>query len=218
MLPKVIVFARAPAPGAVKTRLQAALSAGAAAELHIAMVTDLVVQLKQLRPAVDLELHTSEATDAFSFLDVPKRVQKPGDLGERLRAAVINGLREESRPAVLVIGSDSPTVPLAYIHDLLATTTDVAIGPASDGGYYAILCRRAHPQMFSGITWSGPATAAETATSMRKCGFTVALGPEWYDVDTPADLQRLAGDPNLGSATRRALQGAAHVLTGCGSA
>ena len=213
MCPKLIVFARAPRPGAVKTRLQASISAAAAAELHSAMVTDLVIRLKQLCPAVDVELHTSEATDAFSSLDVPKRVQKAGDLGQRLRAAIVEGLDEERRPAVLVMGSDSPTVPLDNIHDLLATSTDVAIGPASDGGYYAILCRRAHAEMFSGVTWSGPATAAETANSMQRCGFTVGLGPEWYDVDTPADLRRLAGDPNLGSATRRALEAAAHVLS-----
>src|SRR5579884_4259307 len=134
MCPKLIVFARAPRPGAVKTRLQASISAAAAAELHSAMVTDLVIRLKQLCPAVDVELHTSEATDAFSSLDVPKRVQKAGDLGQRLRAAIVEGLDEERRPAVLVMGSDSPTVPLDNIHDLLATSTDVAIGPASDGG------------------------------------------------------------------------------------
>ena len=206
MRPKLIVFARAPKPGAVKTRLKTALSADVAAELHIAMVTDLIMQLQQLRPAVDLELHTSEPTDAFSFRDVVTRVQAPGDLGERLRAAIVEALDEERRPAVLVMGSDSPTVPLAHIHELLATAADVAIGPASDGGYYAILCRQAHPEMFSGVTWSAPTTAAETANAMQECGFTVALGPEWYDIDTPADLRRLADDPNLGSATRRALQ------------
>ena len=88
---------------------------------------------------------------------------------------------------------------------------DVAIGPASDGGYYAIVCRKAHSNMFDGVTWSAPTTAAETVQAVKKCGFTVALGPEWYDVDTPADLQRLATDTNLGSATRSALQAAARL-------
>jgi hypothetical protein len=211
MRPKLIVFARAPKPGAVKTRLKTALSADAAAGLHIAMVTDLILQLRQLSPAVDLELHTCEPTDAFSFLNVATRVQAPGDLGERLYAAILEGLENEGRPAVLVMGSDSPTVPLSHIHELLATSADVAIGPASDGGYYAILCRRAHPKMFSGITWSASTTLTDTRNAMQQCGFTVALGQEWYDIDMPDDLQRLANDPNLGAATRRALQAAAHL-------
>lgn len=209
MLPKLIVFARAPRPGAVKTRLSAIMSAASAAALHLAMVTDLIAQLQRLRPAVDIELHTAEPTDAFSFPDVVTRIQVPGTLGDRLRAAIVEALDREERPAVLVIGSDSPTIPLEHIHQLLLTHADVALGLASDGGYYAILCRRAHRNMFEGVTWSATTTAAQTVEAMRKCGLTVALGPEWYDIDRPSDLQRLANDPNLGSATRRALEAAA---------
>jgi rSAM/selenodomain-associated transferase 1 len=211
MRPKVIVFARVPKAGAVKTRLGAVMSAASAAGLHLAMVTDLIRQLQQLHPGVDLELHTSEPTDAFSFLDVVTRVQVSGTLGDRLLAAIFEALEQERRPAVLIIGSDSPTLPLAHIHELLATEADAAIGPASDGGYYAIVCRKAHVKMFDGVTWSVRTTAAETVQAMQKCGFTVALGPEWYDIDTPADLQRLATDTNLGSATRTALQAAARL-------
>lgn len=172
------------------------------------MVSDLLLRVRQLRSGVDLELHTCEPTDAFSGLDVVTRAQAAGGLGERLYAGITEALNE-GRPAVLVMGSDSPTVPLAHIDELLATCTDVAIGLSSDGGFYAILCRRADPQMFSGITWSGPDTAAETIRAMRQCGLTVALGQEWYDVDTPDDLQKLARDPALGSATRRVLEAAA---------
>jgi rSAM/selenodomain-associated transferase 1 len=211
MRPKLVVFARTPQPGAVKTRLSAVLSAASAAALHAAMVTDLIAQLQTLRPAVEIELHTTEATDAFSFPHVVMRVQAAGSLGERLGAAIVEALDAEGRPAVVVMGSDSPTVPLAYIQSLLATEADVAIGPASDGGYYAIACRRAHPNMFDGVTWSAPTTEDETVAAIEKCGLTVARGPEWYDIDTPADLQRLANDPNLGAATRRALQTAAYL-------
>ena len=121
MGPKVIVFAKSPKAGAVKTRLGAVMSAASAAGLHFAMVTDLIGQLQQLHPAVDLELHITEPTDAFSFLHVVTRVQVPGTLGERLLAAILDALERERRPAVLVMGSDSPTIPLTHIHELLAT-------------------------------------------------------------------------------------------------
>src|SRR5688500_17658364 len=176
------------------------------------MVTDLITRLQQLQPTVDLELHTNEPTDAFPLAGIATKLQASGNLGDRLRAALAEGL-EGGAPAVLVIGSDSPTVPLEHISDLLfGTTADVALGPASDGGFYAILCRRTHPALFAGVAWSASTTWAEAAEAMRRCGFTVALGSEWYDVDTPADLSTLARDPNLGSATRRALESAAHLL------
>jgi glycosyltransferase A (GT-A) superfamily protein (DUF2064 family) len=93
---------------------------------------------------------------------------------------------------------------------LRMTPPDVAIGPASGGGYYAILCRRAHKEMFSGITWSTLTTAAETANAMQECGFTVALGPAWYDIVTPA-YKDWRTTRILGSATHRALRAAAHL-------
>ena len=160
----------------------------------------------------DVEPHTTEPTDAFSFPHVITPLQATGSLGDRLGAGTVEALDGEGRPAVIVMGSHSPTVPLAHIHEWLATKADVAIGPASDGGYYAIACRKAHPSMFDGVTWSAPTTAAtETVGAVQKCGLTLAPGPEWYDIDTPAGPQKLATDPNLGPAMRRALQVAAHL-------
>ncbi len=210
MRPIVIVFARAPHPGTVKTRLTVTLSPECAMALHVAMVTDLTNRLQQLRPTVDLELHTNEPTSAFQFTELTIRIQARGDLGHRLYASIAEAL-DAGRPAVLILGSDSPTVPLAHFSAMLATDADVTLGPASDGGFYAILCRRAHPEMFAGVAWSSPASCAETANGVRRCGLTLATGPEWYDIDTPADLCKLAHDPNLGSATRDVLAAAGHL-------
>ena len=207
MRPKIIVFARAPQPGTVKTRLTGVLSPESAAALHSAMVTDLVSRLQRLRPVVDLEVHTNVPTSVFRFPDVRVQTQVHGDLGQRLFAAISEGL-QSGRKAVLVMGSDSPTVPLAHISAILDSTADVVLGPASDGGFYAILCRRMHPEMFAGVTWSASTTCAQAADALRKCGFAVETGREWYDVDTPADLRTLAEDPNLGPATRFVLDGA----------
>lgn len=211
MCPKVVVFARAPQRGTVKTRLSKALCPDSAVALHVAMVSDLIQRLERLRPAVDLELHTNIPTDAFDFPGVPLRAQASGDLGMRLYKALEEGLRCGS-PAVLILGSDSPTVPISHISDMLASDSDVVLGPASDGGFYAICCRRAHHAMFKGVTWSASTTCAETAEAISQCGLTLRIGASWYDIDTPEDLRRLALDANLGSATRDVLRQTGHVL------
>ena len=209
MCPKLVVFAKAPHPGTVKTRLIPRMCPESAAALHLAMATDLLNRLEQLRPFFDLELHTNEPTRAFSGL--PIRTQAPGDLGVRLYAALAEGLRS-GRPAVLVMGSDSPTVPLSHISDMLATNDDVVLGPTSDGGFYAILCRRAHPEMFRGVTWSSGTTCADTVAAVLRSGLTLSIGGTWYDIDTPEDLSRLAQDPDIGAATRDALRAAGSLL------
>jgi rSAM/selenodomain-associated transferase 1 len=205
MAPLLIVFAKAPTRGAVKMRLTTLLSAELAREIHLAMVKDLLHRLQAVRTEMDVELHTDTATDEWAAAGIGQDLQTPGGLGERLRSAMERALRS-GRPAVCILGSDSPTVPLSHLSELLKTNTDVALGPASDGGFYAILCRRVHPRMFDGVTWSAAATCRETTEAARRSGLTVALGPPWYDVDTPGDLQVLLHDPNLGPATRAALE------------
>ena len=73
----------------------------------------------------------------------------------------------------------------------------VVLGPAADGGYYAISCRRTHPGMFDGVEWSGPRALQGTVRAARQCGLTVTLGDTWFDIDTPDDLVRLARSPSL---------------------
>jgi glycosyltransferase A (GT-A) superfamily protein (DUF2064 family) len=100
-------------------------------------------------------------------------------------------------PQVVIAGSDSPTLPGAHIQALLGSPADVALGPAEDGGYYAIAMRRTHPDMFCGVPWSAADTLRATATACRASGLTVDLGPRWFDIDSPADLIRLLSDPSL---------------------
>ncbi|MCL6506193.1 MAG: DUF2064 domain-containing protein [Bryobacteraceae bacterium] len=85
----------------------------------------------------------------------------------------------------------------------LRAAADVALGPADDGGFYAIAMRRADPHMFHGVRWSGPETLAETVRAIERCGLSVELGPPWYDVDTVQDLARLAASPLLPPRTAR---------------
>lgn len=193
--PSIILFAKAPVPGRVKTRLRG-LNPAAAARLHAAFVRDAFEMLRSFEPRADLELHTDVPTDEWNDLKVSRFLQAGGDLGARLLAALQAGLAA-GRPQVIVVGSDSPTLPASHLARLLDSASDVALGPAEDGGFYAIACRRTHPRMFAGVTWSGPRTLEETVRAARACGLGVELGEPWFDVDTVEDLRRLAASPDL---------------------
>ena len=74
---------------------------------------------------------------------------------------------------------------------LLESTTDVTLGPTLDGGYYGIACRKIRPSMLNGVRWSSSDALHDTICAVERCGLSHALGPEWFDVDTPDDLGRL---------------------------
>ena len=186
----IILFAKSPEPGRVKTRLADRLGAEAAARLYEAFVRDVLETLYSLAGAADLELHTDIPTDAWPEAAVPRRLQAEGDLGAKMFHALERALRE-GRPRAMIAGSDAPTLPAGHVEKLLASDADVALGPTEDGGYYAIGCQRVHPAMFDGVRWSQPSSLEETARAARACGLTVVLGESWFDVDGPEDLERL---------------------------
>jgi len=191
MRPVLILFAKAPVAGRVKTRLVPPLTYEEAAHLHTAFAADTIDLLQQLRDVADIELHTDIPTDAWAHCRVPQRLQCEGDLGLKLLQALAGALTA-GRPRALIVGSDSPTLPLAHLHELMESNADVAVGPTDDGGFYAICCRKVHPAMFAGVEWSAPSTLRQTIEAAAKCGLSVKTGSPWYDIDTAADLDRLA--------------------------
>lgn len=137
------------------------------------------------------------------------RLQPEGSLGERLVSAFRNAFREGVGRAV-ALGSDHPTLPadiLPHAFRALATT-DLALGPVRDGGYYAIGLRRAAwpaaKGLFSGAPWSEPTLCEWTRARAAELGLDRTELPVWYDVDRPEDLTRMVRDLREGSATARA--------------
>lgn len=196
MRPVSILFAKAPIPGRVKTRLTPPLTSEQAATLHDAFTRDIVQKLAEWESCSRVELHTDVDWDAWKSLGVSMRRQSGGDLGEKmLNAALTAGL-----PA-LIVGSDAPTLPIFHLDTLISRSEDVVLGPTDDGGYYAIFMRRTHPDMFRGVAWSTRTALADTIRAVQRTGLTVATGERWFDVDTGADLDRLRNAANLPQAT-----------------
>lgn len=203
--PAIAVFARAPIPGRVKTRLIGPLSAEQSCELHRAFVRDTWAMLADLAAPSALRLYTDSPHEEWSALAGPAvRLQKGEQLGERMLNC-FQELLEEGRTPLMILGSDNPTLPAT----VLAPWTELLrrwpalLGPAEDGGYYAVGCRAPHPRMFEGVEWSSPQTLAQTESSLRRCGLPPAFLAPWYDVDKPEDLTRLAAEPSLPSHTKR---------------
>jgi len=205
MRPVIVLFAKAPLAGHVKTRLSPPLPPDLAARLHDAFVRDTLESLDSLDKSADLELHTDIPTDAWADIAVPRKLQHEGDLGLKMLQAFDDALKA-GRERVMIVGSDSPTLPASHLDLLLRAPDDVALGPTLDGGFYAIACTRIHPRMFDGVVWSAPDTLNRTVCAIRECGLSVAQGGAWYDVDTPGDLERLASDARLSQRTAAVIE------------
>lgn len=187
------VFAKAPIPGTVKTRLSPPLTPEHAAGLHAALLEDTLHRTA----ALEMAHYLACAPDARQpFLNACARrygarviTQGAGDLGDRMRRVVTTLLKRHSK--VLLIGSDSPTLPLEFITDAedRLTTVDLVLGPSEDGGYYLLGQRRLFPEIFRGVAWGGADVLRTTLAKLDRS--RVELLPPWYDVDRPEDLDRL---------------------------
>lgn len=193
----VIVFARAPTPGQVKTRLAPRLGDWGAARLQ-ARLTRLAVRTALAARCGRVELHgTPRSRNGFfrnieNQLHVRLRQQRGSDLGERMRRALQAALRRHR--GVILIGSDCPALEardLRRAARLLCGGCDAVLGPAEDGGYVLIALKRVPPGLFDGVAWGGPRVYADTRKKLSGRRWR-ALRMLW-DVDRPADLERLKG-------------------------
>jgi len=192
----VVVMAKRPVPGKTKTRLCPPLTPLEAAELYEALLRDtigLVSSLRGIELAIAITPRTAvEQMGTFAPRGARILAVEGADIGECLVGAM-GLLFSEGFTRVVAVNSDGPTLPAEYIERAVAmlTDSDVVLGPAEDGGYYLIGLRQTQPGLFADIAWSSSRVAAQTLERAAAAGLTVAQLPSWYDVDTPAELERL---------------------------
>ncbi len=200
---RILVFARAPVAGEVKTRLIPALGAEGAMRLYGAMARQCIATAVQaLSGAVQLWCAPG-VTHAFfaqaqAEWGVSLHAQADGDIGLRMSAALRAALGEAD--AVLLIGSDVPSITVDDITAALAALAagrDAVFVPTLDGGYALIGLRRHDPRLFESIAWSTPQVMAQTRERLCELAWDWLELPVRWDVDEEADLAQLAADPKL---------------------
>jgi glycosyltransferase A (GT-A) superfamily protein (DUF2064 family) len=175
---RVIVFARTPRAGRVKTRLVPLLGEQGAARLHARLLR------RALTTALEADLGPVELWTT--------RRQRGADLGARMHHAFARSLRRAER--VVLIGSDCPALrgsDLRKAARWLAGGADAVFAPAEDGGYALIALRRVSPRLFDGVEWGGAQVMVQTRARLTTLGWRWRELPEVWDVDRPEDYRRL---------------------------
>ncbi len=191
----LLIFAKYPHPGTVKTRLANRIGDETATKLYSAFTEITLQRIRKISkkdciiyfsPSQDESLFRSWLGEQFQFLP-----QCDGVLGERFIHAFSRLLPEYKN--VIALGSDSPDLPLDYIQRSIDSfkENEAVIGPSSDGGYYLIGLKNSRPELFKEIPWSTPEVYERTLAKAMVLGLSMKMLPPWYDIDTLVDLHRL---------------------------
>lgn len=208
---RILIMAKAPIPGAVKTRLR--LDPEDAAGLQKAFILDTVEKARRIAPTTVAGAPGNKLDLIRPLLprDVDLVPQPGGDLGKRMLSAV-QGLFGLSPEPVIVLGTDAPTLPEREMLDSARAleSHDLSVVGSADGGYVLLGLRRPTKAVFAGIEWSTGSVYRQTLARAGARGLSVHEGRTWYDVDEPDDLRRLHADlqdrPDLAPRTTRALR------------
>lgn len=199
----LVVFAKLPEPGTVKTRLTTLLTPTEAAQLYEAFLHDSLDAYAQLDADVRLYLAPSDCPVPEEF--TPDGVSMHTQRGDGLGARMLNAFVETfvaGYERVFIIGTDHPTLPLVFVErgfEELLTPLSIVLGPSDDGGYYLLGMNEVYPQLFEGMAYSHPDVFAQTLERAESTGAAVSVLPSWYDVDTPDALRRLVADLAAGA-------------------
>ena len=196
----LIVFARQPVAGRVKTRLAASLGAKVATKVY-AHLLDRAIEIATQSKFSTRYLYTSDRQEVTYFhqrLDANEwhvREQCVGNIGQRMSDAIGEALIEHA--FVVLIGSDvadNSVEDLNAAFDALSSSENrVVFGPSADGGYWLIGSSKPCPEVFCNIPWSTSDVAQMTLRRLRANGVEVILTAERHDVDETSDLRFLRG-------------------------
>jgi glycosyltransferase A (GT-A) superfamily protein (DUF2064 family) len=208
----IAIMAKAPRSGRVKTRLSPLLTPDEARDLGCCFLRDMTDNLALAAREAGIDPHIafapagSEAAFAtvvapgtgFVLADGSHPAPAGVDGFGRCLFQAAHALHQAGYGAVGLLNSDSPTLPTALLvraTRLVAERPDrVVLGPSDDGGYYLIVMRAPHAEVFRGIDWSTDRVAAQTRTQAEQAGLELIDLAAWYDVDDAAGLHRLVAD------------------------
>ena len=209
----LIVFAKKPETGKVKTRLVPPLSYEEAKELYLCFIKDSLIQYWRLSKELYFDIFLA-VTPEGSFgdfedlirgiseeMDIKPEInlltQSGQDLGSRMFHAFTSVMSAKYDEAV-VIGTDHPTLPDDYLRQSFSAldqeTLDAVIGPAEDGGFYLLGLKRVQLDYFNDIPWSTGKVLDHTLKKFTEKRISFHLLPKWYDVDDRSSLSKMIND------------------------
>jgi len=206
----LVIFAKAPIPGEVKTRLCPPLTPDEAATLHGSFVLDMLERTKLAVAKSQLPFHRylacapSSELVFFKIMEERQGVrlldQGGDDLGQRMHQTFVD-LFAKGYKQIIIVGTDVPTLPLSVYQEALTLLgkSDVVLGPALDGGYYLIGLKQPAEHLFIGVPWSTDQVLAVTQQNAKTLGLSVGLTTPWRDIDTIADLHSLIAECQEGN-------------------
>tara|TARA_B100000686_G_scaffold348528_1_gene439796 strand:+ start:2191 stop:2868 length:678 start_codon:yes stop_codon:yes gene_type:complete len=197
----IILFARAPRLGKVKTRLQSHLDQETVLQLYSCFLRDSIEKICAIEEA-DSFIGVAEEEDLDYFLEtvtgkgIYTFSQSGDNLGERMRNAFL-GRFKEGYKRIVIIGSDSPSLPVRCITQAFEANRDLIIGPSFDGGYYLIGMRNKVIEVFDGVEWGSEKVLEQTLFNVATLQVSLESLPLWYDIDRLEDLRFLRSHLSL---------------------
>lgn len=190
----LLVMAKSPEPGKVKTRLTSAMSAEQACAVYRSLLLHAVGQFHALST---IKVHYFISGDLALFSQATGiqqanlHAQVQGDLGVKMSSAIQSIFDPSSPSKLLVVGTDCPFIDHAYLQQAVSALDDhdCVVGPASDGGYVLIGMTRPQPALFNSIEWGSDRVLAQTLSNMGERSYH--LLPVLHDIDHPHDLVHL---------------------------
>ncbi|MBI1919813.1 MAG: TIGR04282 family arsenosugar biosynthesis glycosyltransferase [Geobacter sp.] len=193
----LIIFAKRPIAGRVKTRIFPHLSLEEAAELYRCMLEDILEKVLAIS-GVDRHVFYEPGEHAATYFaqiapQMNPSPQKGNVLGERMANAFAE-MFSAGYEHVAIMGTDIPDLPLKYVKSafkkLESNECDAVFGPSDDGGYYLLAMGKLYPDLFREIRWSSGEVLETSIERANTAGIRVSLLPTWHDVDTGKDLER----------------------------
>jgi uncharacterized protein len=194
----IVIMAKYPEAGKVKTRLQPFFTECESAELAKCFLQDTVNKALCVTKNVIIAYSPSYKQDEFSTLlsgNVTFIAQNGVDLGDRMLNAFQCAFKQNFN-SVLMIGTDSPSFPTEFLEQSFKVLkeNDAVIGETIDGGFYLIGLNKLYTEIFNAVEWSSSKTFLQTKSNFKKLEISFSELPVFFDVDVPQDLKRLQED------------------------
>ena len=200
----LVIMAKAPRPGAVKTRLASSLSPETVTDFYCCLLEDTLALARSLRDVeVAIMCPDSDVNELAQLAGQGARVV--AQKGEGLAAgltSVFAHFAEGHQRRIIAFNSDSPHLPRSVLQDAFETLIahDVVVGPTHDGGYYLVGAKASHPALFAGDGMGTSSALERLLSRARTFQLSVGFADLFYDIDVADDLTRLAAELRLAPA------------------